>query len=140
MPPMSTRASSTSALSYLWYYSLTRAFIRCPSPPLTAVRHAGHTVRNVDTTYEHDSLSKLTRGNHDWCAGELVCFASDCCCIGGEAGSTKLFECFHHADQCHAGTGTYVILKSSMVLRTCCSIASYLIPIPHACIIIPSPP
>ena len=115
MPPMSTCASSTSALPYLWYYSLTRAFIRCPPPPLTAVRHAGHAACCVDTTYMHASLSKLTRGDHEWCAGDLVCFASDCCCIGGESGSTKLFECFHHADQCHAGTGTYVILKSSMV-------------------------
>jgi len=50
------------------------------------------------------------------CAGELVCFASECCCIGGGAAGDKFFECFHHADQCHAGTGTYVILKSSMVL------------------------
>ena len=45
--------------------------------------------------------------------GELVCFASDCC-IREESGD-KLFECFSHADRCHAGTGTYVILKSSMV-------------------------
>ena len=45
--------------------------------------------------------------------GELVCFASDCC-IRQESGD-KLFECFSHADRCHAGTGTYVILKSSMV-------------------------
>jgi len=48
--------------------------------------------------------------------GELVCFASECCCIGGGAAGDKFYECFHHADQCHAGTGTYVILKSSMVL------------------------
>jgi hypothetical protein len=58
--------------------------------------------------------------------GELVCFASDCCAqsssggggghgLGGGAGE-QLFECFSHADKCHAGTGTYVILKSSMVL------------------------
>lgn len=45
--------------------------------------------------------------------GELVCFASDCC-IRDKSGD-KLFECFSHADRCHAGTGTYVILKSSMV-------------------------
>ena len=43
-----------------------------------------------------------------------MCFASDCC-IREMPNGEKLFECFSHADRCHAGTGTYVILKSSMV-------------------------
>jgi hypothetical protein len=49
--------------------------------------------------------------------GELVCFASECCSSNAGLAGDKIFECFAHADQCHAGTGTYVILKSSMVSK-----------------------
>lgn len=51
--------------------------------------------------------------------GELVCFASECCRrvrVPGASDSGIVCECFSHAVECGAGTGIFMLLKTSMVL------------------------
>ena len=136
MPPLPARAAPARALSHLRYAppSLASLTLSCTwrlCPHVASVAHPPHWSSMFCSLWPRRSVARalpasLSRAfflrltprppTRLSCAGELVCFASECCCIGGGAAGDKFFECFHHADQCHAGTGTYVILKSSMVL------------------------